>query len=153
MRKPLLILLVLLVSSGCIQKRDINPTQFYLDSTQVAMNELSQNLGEYLTSRSLYNNGTITGSEAYDSALMASMKNNRIVNRLNRLTPPKNFDKFHSLVLSSAQHFGSAYNYDMECIKTVENKSCVNAKEEVRLATDLSNESIRELEKLGVRLH
>jgi hypothetical protein len=69
------------------------------------------------------------------------------------MTPPKDFEVFHSLVLSSTENIGRAYQYDMDCIKSEKNISCENAKEAIRLARELSDNATYELERLGVTVY
>jgi len=150
MRTAAFTLLLLLLTSGCILSPDNADVAVYMHDVQKEMNALSDNLNTYFLARARYNNGSIDAGEAYDNAVMASMKNDGIINTLNNMTPPKDFEAFHSLVLSSAHQIGSAYAYDMECIRSTENVSCEQAKQSVRQAQELSDNASEELGRLGV---
>lgn len=139
--------------SGYSQKTQDDETESYLAFVQDSMEGVYQNLDSYLASRELYNNRSVDSIEAYDNALVFYIKNERIVDVLNRTEPPEGFGVFHSLVVSSSTKFSSAYQSDMECIKTEDNASCEAAKKDILAGRDVFDEAIDELETLGVTVY
>ncbi|MFH1835455.1 MAG: hypothetical protein ABH851_04630 [Methanobacteriota archaeon] len=152
MNKTFLILLLFSLASGCLSDDDLAGTKTYLNVSQIAMKDLSENLNNYLNARALFNNDSMDSREAYDNAVMAYMKNEEIRNVFSKNTPPQGFKRFHSLVLSSADHFSLAYRHDMNCINTSNSTSCLKAKTEANRAINASIEAMDELELTGVKL-
>lgn len=116
------------------------------------MNEVSSNLEEYLDARSSFNDGGIDRIEAYEYAQMEHSRNQDIAERLNATAVPQGFEGFHALVLSFTGHISLVYEYDMECIKTRDNSTCMKAKEEAAQARNASDEAMGELARLGVEV-
>jgi|GEM_PF-1469048 len=152
MNKTFLILLLFSLAFGCLSDDDLAGTKTYLNVSQIAMKDLSKNLNNYLNARALFNNDSMDSREAYDNAVMAYMKNEEISENIFINSPSEGFERFHSKLLSSADHFSLAYKLDMDCINTSNPNSCLNAKTEANLAINASYEAMDELETLGIKL-